>query len=78
VASTYLGRAVPSDVVAVGEVGLGGEIRQVGQTARRLSEAARLGFARAVVPASVPPVAGIDIVAVRDVGEALAATGLGS
>jgi len=78
VASTYLGRAVPSDLVAVGEVGLGGEIRQVGQTARRLSEAARLGFARAVVPASVPPVAGIDIVAVRDVGEALAATGLGS
>jgi DNA repair protein RadA/Sms len=78
VASTYLGRAVPSDLVAVGEVGLGGEIRQVGQTARRLSEAARLGFARAIVPASVPPVAGIDIVAVRDVGEALAATGLGS
>jgi hypothetical protein len=33
---------------------------------------------RAVVPASVAPVAGIDIVAVRDVGEALAATGLGS
>jgi DNA repair protein RadA/Sms len=78
VASTYLGRAVPSDLVAVGEVGLGGEIRQVGQTARRLGEAARLGFARAVVPASVPPVSGIDIVAVRDVGEALAATGLGS
>jgi DNA repair protein RadA/Sms len=78
VASTYLGRAVPSDLVAVGEVGLGGEIRQVGQTARRLSEAARLGFVRAVVPASVAPVAGIDIVAVRDVGEALAATGLGS
>ena len=45
---------VPDDLVACGEVGLGGELRQVHQTARRLAEAARLGFRRAVVPASAP------------------------
>jgi DNA repair protein RadA/Sms len=48
------GRPVPDDLVACGEVGLGGELRQVHQTARRLAEAARLGFRRAIVPASAP------------------------
>lgn len=44
---------VPIDerTVAVGEVGLGGEIRRVPGTERRLNEAARLGFSRAIVPA---------------------------
>jgi DNA repair protein RadA/Sms len=40
--------------ITVGEVGLGGEIRQVAQTPRRLSEAARLGFTRALVPERAP------------------------
>jgi len=52
--SAHKGLPVPPDVVACGEVGLGGEIRQVHQTARRLAEAARLGFRRAIVPASAP------------------------
>ncbi len=42
--------ALPSDVVVVGEVGLGGEVRQVAGLDRRLAEAARLGFRRAIVP----------------------------
>jgi DNA repair protein RadA/Sms len=46
--------ALPTDIVACGEVGLGGELRQVGHTARRLAEAARLGFRRAIVPLSAP------------------------
>jgi DNA repair protein RadA/Sms len=54
VASAATGRPVPSDLVACGEVGLGGELRQVQRTERRLAEAARLGFARAVVPRSAP------------------------
>ena len=45
---------MPADLVACGEVGLGGEIRQVGQLERRLAEAARLGFRRALVPPSAP------------------------
>lgn len=43
---------VKSDLVVVGEVGLGGEIRPVPQLERRLQEAQRLGFRRAVVPNS--------------------------
>lgn len=53
-ASASSGRPVPADLVAVGEIGLGGELRQVSHTLRRLAEASRLGFTRAVVPASVP------------------------
>jgi DNA repair protein RadA/Sms len=53
-ASARSGVAVPDDLVACGEIGLGGELRQVHQTARRLSEAARLGFGQAIVPASAP------------------------
>ena len=52
--SAATGRPVAPDLVASGEIGLGGELRQVGQTARRLSEAARLGFRTALVPLSAP------------------------
>jgi len=50
VASAARDRALPVDLVAVGEVGLAGEIRPVSCVARRLAEAARLGFTRALVP----------------------------
>jgi DNA repair protein RadA/Sms len=74
VASAQLNRAVGGDVVAVGEVGLGGELRQVGQTGRRLAEAARLGFTRAIVPISAPDVAGgLDLIRVGTVHEAVTA-----
>ena len=59
--------------VAVGEVGLGGEVRQVGRAGRRLAEAARLGFTRALAPPSTPSVRGIDVVGVADLDEALVA-----
>ena len=62
--------------VAIGEIGLGGELRQAGQTPRRLAEAARLGFARAVVPTSTPEVEGITLLRVGSVVEALDAAGL--
>ncbi|CAA9293863.1 MAG: DNA repair protein RadA [uncultured Chloroflexi bacterium] len=47
-------RETPIDrgTVAVGEIGLGGELRTVSQIERRLSEAARLGFERAIIPAA--------------------------
>jgi DNA repair protein RadA/Sms len=41
---------LPADLVAIGEVGLAGEIRRVGGVQRRLAEAQRLGFRRAIVP----------------------------
>jgi DNA repair protein RadA/Sms len=43
--------AVPADLVAIGEVGLAGEVRKVSNLAARLREAERIGFRRAVVPA---------------------------
>jgi DNA repair protein RadA/Sms len=38
-------------MVIFGEIGLSGEVRSVGQTDARLKEAAKLGFARALIPA---------------------------
>jgi len=73
VAGARLGAVVAPSTVALGELGLGGEIRQVPQAPRRLAEAARLGFDRALVPPSTPAVAGIEVVPVADLGAALAA-----
>jgi DNA repair protein RadA/Sms len=72
VASAALEVPVPADLVACGELGLGGELRQVGQTARRLSEAARLGFSRAVVPDSAPDAPeGLELVRVATLFDAI-------
>ena len=73
VASARTDRPVPRDTVLVGEVGLGGELRQVAQVARRLAEAARLGFRRAIVPASTPEVPGIALLRATDLSAALQA-----
>jgi DNA repair protein RadA/Sms len=70
---------VPPDVVAFGEVGLTGELRQVAQPARRLAEAARLGFRRAIVPARTSTDAsagGLQLVRVATLAEALSASGV--
>jgi DNA repair protein RadA/Sms len=50
--SSFRDAALPADWVAVGEVGLSGELRPVPQLGRRLEEASRLGFRTAVVPRS--------------------------
>ena len=71
-ASSMSGRPVPSEIVVCGEVGLGGELRQVSQLDRRLNEAARLGFETAMIPrlASDPP-AGINALRPATVTEAI-------
>lgn len=51
-ASSFRRKALPQGTIAVGEVGLTGELRRVPRLAERLTEAERLGFTRAVVPAS--------------------------
>jgi DNA repair protein RadA/Sms len=72
VASAATDRPVPGDVVAVGEVGLAGEVRPVGGLAPRLAEAARLGFRRALVPeGSAVNVEGMRMIEVADVRAAL-------
>jgi len=78
-ASTHRGIALPADLVAVGEVGLGGELRQVSHMGRRLVEAARLGFTRAVVPRSAPePPPGVSLVRATTLRHAIELTGLDS
>lgn len=54
-ASSVLDRAVPPEAVVIGELGLGGELRPVGQVERRLAEAARMGFTSAYVAARRRP-----------------------
>jgi DNA repair protein RadA/Sms len=55
VVSSMRDRALPADMLAVGEIGLAGELRGVGQLEQRLREAAKLGFASALVPQSSTP-----------------------
>lgn len=73
-ASTFRDRPVPAGTVAVAEIGLLGELRSVGGLERRLREAARLGFTRALVPpvrGALAAIPGLAIVTVRTVREAL-------
>jgi len=75
VASSLKDRPIAADTVAFGEVGLAGEVRPVRASGRRLTEAARLGFTRAIVPQgehrSAPQ--GLQVIPVRTVGEAMTA-----
>jgi DNA repair protein RadA/Sms len=74
VASAARDRPLPASVVAVGEVGLSGELRRVGGIGRRLAEAARLGFGTALVPPDPGPVpAEMRVTEVADLGAALRA-----
>jgi DNA repair protein RadA/Sms len=50
VASNHHKVPLPDGTVVIGELGLAGEVRRVGQIERRLSEAARRGFTRAIIP----------------------------
>ncbi len=76
VASSHREHAVDPSTVVVGEVGLSGEVRAVSQIARRVAEAAKLGFRRVVLPR--PNLVGMDedtkdaeLVGVERIGEAL-------
>ena len=75
--SALLHHPLPPDLVAFGEGGRAGELRQVAHTPRRLAEAARMGFTRAIVPSNSPDTAdGITLIRVATVAEALVAMGL--
>lgn len=78
IVSSYRNRPVYADLVAVGEIGLSGELRGVGQLDRRLREAAELGFQRALVPRSsvdrskgVVAPANMEVLGARTLSEAL-------
>ena len=70
-------KPMPDDVVAIGEVGLSGEVRAVSRIGARISEAARLGFTRCIVPRSSlkdlkQEFNDVKIIGVRNVYEAIA------
>ena len=75
VASSYRDRPIADELVAMGEVGLTGEIRSVSHMNQRLSEIARLGFKTCILPKSgsekldVP--AGLTVYRVRNIREAI-------
>jgi DNA repair protein RadA/Sms len=76
IASGLRDQPLPADTVYIGEVGLSGDLRMVQRVDRRIQEAARLGFTRAVVPdrwkrTKQSDVSGIEVVAVRTLREAL-------
>ena len=74
--SSYRNRPVPMGVLAMGEVGLTGELRRVGLTDRRIKEAAQLGFKRFIVPKGSFPQGkepkGVTVIQARTVEEAIA------
>ena len=76
VASSYRDQIIPDDLVAIGEVGLTGEIRSVSHMNQRLQEAARLGFKKCVIPKGgsekleIPN--GLTVYCVRNLQEAVA------
>ncbi len=75
VASAAKGIPVPADMVSLGEIGLSGELRSVGYVEKRLEEAARLGFTRALIPRSavrkLQPVEGLTFLPARTIREAI-------
>ena len=73
VASSLKERPASRADVAIGEVGLSGEVRSVLNVAQRLTEAKRLGFTRCFVAATTPPlrIEGLEIIGVRHVREAV-------
>jgi len=74
--SSVRDRSVPADLAVIGEIGLSGELRSVGQLEVRLNEAARLGFRKVIIPqrlgrrqTRVPD--GLTVIPARSVGEAV-------
>ena len=78
IASSFRDLPLGRDLAAVGEVGLSGEIRSVSNLNSRLSEIARLGFKRCVIPAHVKDDIrkpdGLELISVKDIREAIKAT----
>ena len=77
IASSLRGYAIEDDVAVMGEIGLLGEVRGISQAERRVKEAARFGFGRAVLPGAAGEAPGGGaLLKVNDVRNALFVLGL--
>lgn len=74
-ASSFRDKTIPSDLAAIGEVGLTGELRAVSALGQRLSEVSRLGFTKCLIPKRVQGKLvvpdGLDVIRVSNIREAL-------
>ncbi len=73
IASSFLDKPIADGTVVLGEIGLTGEVRAIGQVDNRISECRKMGFTRCLVPASnlkrLSAIDGIEITGVRTVSE---------
>ena len=80
IASNFKNIALPKDLVAIGEIGLTGEIRSVNSIEKRVKEAEKMGFKTCVVPESgrkqIKYSGNINIIGVREIREALRVCGI--
>ena len=80
VSSCFKGISIPKDVVAIGEVGLTGEVRAVSMIEKRLKEAEKLGFKKCIVPENNKKLLKdnykLDIIGVRNINEAMKKIGI--
>ena len=80
VASSFRNRPIGSNTAVMGEIGLAGEIRAVAQAERRISECARLGFSRVLLPKAnlrgLRRIEGVEVCGVDSIAEAIASLGL--
>ncbi|MDD4900863.1 MAG: DNA repair protein RadA [Patescibacteria group bacterium] len=69
IASSVLNQVIPNNTIVLGEVGLGGEIRPVARLEQKLKEAERLGFAKAIIPASEVMSKKLKLIKIKNVQE---------
>ncbi len=66
---SYRGLALPSDVCAIGEVGLGGEVRCVPQIEQRIAQASRRGYKKILVPITQEESGGFECLGIASIGD---------
>jgi DNA repair protein RadA/Sms len=73
VASSFLDKAISDSTVVLGEIGLTGEVRAIGQVDTRIAESRKMGFSRCLLPKNnlkrLPDIDGIEIEGVKTVSE---------
>lgn len=79
-ASSFKNVSIPQGVIALGEVGLTGEVRTINMMEKRLKEAERLGFKKCIIPENNKKLLKesykLDIIGVKNINEAMKAIGL--
>ena len=80
VASSYKNKAIPKNMVIMGEVGLTGEVRRINFIEKRIKESEKLGFKICIIPESnkkdLKDKYKLDIICVRNINDAMKKVGI--